>query len=78
MAKKREAEALFFVLFLDYWQGAEAPPPPFHVTRGATRGVLWQVDMRVKTHREPESGRRRPSPPMGAGANAEFLLALPA
>jgi len=28
MAKKREAEALFVVLFLDYWQGAGPPPPP--------------------------------------------------
>ncbi|CAN0504732.1 unnamed protein product [Rangifer tarandus platyrhynchus] len=31
MAKKRGAETLFFVLFLDYWQGAE--PHPFHLTR---------------------------------------------
>lgn len=76
MAKKRRAEALFFVLFLDYWQGAE--PPLFHLTGGAAPGVLWQVEMRVKTHREPGSGSRRRSPPMGAGVNAGFLLSLPA
>lgn len=76
MAKKRGAETLFFVLFLDYWQGAE--PHPFHLTRGTAPGVLWQVEMRVKTHREPESGRRGCSPQMGAGVNAGFFLTLPA
>lgn len=74
---QRREEQRLSSLFSSWITGKVQSPPIFHLTRGAAPGVLWQVEMRVKT-REPESGSRRRSPPMGAGVNAGFLLSLPA
>ncbi|KAM8941875.1 uncharacterized protein C2orf92 homolog [Lycaon pictus] len=71
MPKKRGAETLFFVLFLDYWQGLLwlAPFPPVSDGKAKSlRTLLPKSTRHSKGGLEPKSS----SPSPGAGSNTEF------